>query len=176
MRDDNVADYPWLYFAVTTLMESRARPHGGRRGGILNGLSADAGASFRTRRSATSFTRTGRAARDVPAAAAVGPGVLAAVVLLQLFAQRREGDRRGRAPPRSPWNVTLNDLLTALPCEEPAGPKQQLATTLMGYARRNPDRIRGRLMPVIVYDPRAGRQAFAVAMRKLSPAGPGGVS
>jgi hypothetical protein len=37
----------------------------------------------------------------------------------------------------------------------------------MGYARSSPDRIGGRLMPVIVYDPRAGRRAFAVAMRKL---------
>jgi len=38
----------------------------------------------------------------------------------------------------------------------------------MGYARANPHRIRGRLMPVIVYDPQAGRQAFSVALRKLN--------
>ena len=37
----------------------------------------------------------------------------------------------------------------------------------MGYARANPDRIRGRLMPVIVYDPSTGRQAFSVTMRKI---------
>ena len=37
----------------------------------------------------------------------------------------------------------------------------------MGYARRNPDRIRGRLMPVIVYDPATGREAFTAAMRKM---------
>ena len=43
-----------------------------------------------------------------------------------------------------------------------------LATTLMGYARSNPDRIRGRLMPVIVYDPQAGRRAFSIAMEKLA--------
>jgi hypothetical protein len=45
--------------------------------------------------------------------------------------------------------------------------KERLAKTLMGYARANPDTIRGRLMPVIVYDPQAGHQAFAVTMRKL---------
>ena len=38
----------------------------------------------------------------------------------------------------------------------------------MAYARSNPDRIRGQLMPVIVYDPQTGRRAFTVAMEKLS--------
>ncbi len=37
----------------------------------------------------------------------------------------------------------------------------------MAYARSNPDRIRGRLMPVIVYDPESGHRAFALAMRKM---------
>ena len=37
----------------------------------------------------------------------------------------------------------------------------------MGYARSNPDRIRGKLMPVIVYDPATGRQAFSVTMQRL---------
>ena len=46
--------------------------------------------------------------------------------------------------------------------------QQLLATTLMGYARSNPDRIRGRLMPVIVYDPQSGRRAFTIAMEKLA--------
>ena len=33
----------------------------------------------------------------------------------------------------------------------------------MAYARANPHRIRGRLMPVIVYDPGTGREAFGVS-------------
>jgi len=37
----------------------------------------------------------------------------------------------------------------------------------MGYARANPHKIRGRLMPVIVYDPAAGRRAFCMTLRKL---------
>ena len=66
------------------------------------------------------------------------------------------------------WDVTMNDLLSGPPragLEE--GDKQLLAGTLMGYARSNPDRIRGKLMPVIVYDPQAGRRAYTMAMEKL---------
>ena len=66
------------------------------------------------------------------------------------------------------WDLTFNDLLAGSPPGEPKGEtKGTLATTLMGYARSSPDRIRGRLMPVITYDPQAGRQAFGVAMRKM---------
>jgi hypothetical protein len=35
----------------------------------------------------------------------------------------------------------------------------------------NPHRIRGRLTPVIVYDPQAGRQAFGLTLRKLRELG-----
>jgi hypothetical protein len=67
-----------------------------------------------------------------------------------------------------PWQVTLNDLFTGVPgAGAKATVKEELARLLMGYARANPHRIRGRLMPVIVYDPRAGRQAFSVTMRKI---------
>ena len=37
----------------------------------------------------------------------------------------------------------------------------------MAYARSSPQTIRGRLMPVIVYDPSTGREAFGHTMRKL---------
>jgi hypothetical protein len=68
-----------------------------------------------------------------------------------------------------PWDVSLNDLFTSVTRPElEAGSQQLLATTLMGYARSNPDRIRGRLMPVIVYDPQSGRRAYSVAIEKLS--------
>ena len=67
------------------------------------------------------------------------------------------------------WDVSLNDLLTSVPrAGLDEGSQQLLATTLMAYARSNPDRIRGQLMPVIVYDPQAGRRAFTVALDKLS--------
>jgi hypothetical protein len=67
-----------------------------------------------------------------------------------------------------PWTLTLNDLLTGISIgANENAEKEALATTLMGYARANPHRIRGRLMPVIVYDPAAGRRAFSVTMQKL---------
>ena len=57
--------------------------------------------------------------------------------------------------------MSLNDLLSGVPragLED--GSQQLLATTLMAYARSNPDSIRGKLMPVIVYDPQSGRRAY----------------
>ncbi len=69
---------------------------------------------------------------------------------------------------RDPWRISFDDLLTSLPHGDARNAqKQQLATTLMNYARLNPDRIRGQLMPVIVYDPAAGRQAFGTTLRRL---------
>ena len=66
------------------------------------------------------------------------------------------------------WTLTLNEMLTGISRDpEQNAAKEALATTLMGYARANPHRIRGRLMPVIVYDPAAGRRAFSITLRKL---------
>ena len=66
------------------------------------------------------------------------------------------------------WPVSLNDLFTSLG-PDPAASEQKslLAATLMAYARSSPQTIRGRLMPVIVYDPSTGREAFGHTMRKL---------
>jgi hypothetical protein len=69
-----------------------------------------------------------------------------------------------------PWTLSLNDLLTGVP-REASAEKEALANMLMGYARSAPDRIRGRLMPVIVYDSAAGRQAFGITMRKIREQG-----
>jgi hypothetical protein len=95
LRDDNIADYPWLCFALAAVMDEYARL-------------ADAGIESRDRA------------------------------------------------------VIEESLLNGLTADARA------FTTLMAYARSNPDRIRGRLMPVIVYDPQAGRRAFSVAMEKLA--------
>ena len=66
------------------------------------------------------------------------------------------------------WPVSFNDLLTRQSSADgKTEAKAKLATTLMTYARANPDTIRGRLMPAVVYDPRKGRQAFAAALRQL---------
>jgi hypothetical protein len=238
MRDDNVADYPWLCFALAELMEevgnARLKPcatfdvahvgqdpshvaHGSSRANDEQDPSHVAHGSSRANDEqdpshvAHGFSRADRLiealfgglSADPRAFLGQPPSSLSAAerdrtrfadmfhhhrdALLPLFEQLRPADRaysplafffnfshnvlkgtvvdallQGRA-----WQVSFNDLLTAIPLEQDDGPRQTLATTLMGYARRNPDRIRGRLMPVIVYDASTGREAFTAAMRKL---------
>ena len=50
---------------------------------------------------------------------------------------------------------------------EPERSRETLARTLTAYARTNPHKIRGRLMPVIVYDPEAGYRSFRLTLRRL---------
>ena len=67
-----------------------------------------------------------------------------------------------------PWPVTLTDLFTSFPHDsDVSASRTALATVLMGYARSSPQTIRGRLMPVIVYDPATGRESFGATMRKF---------
>jgi hypothetical protein len=187
MRDDNVADYPWLSFSLATLMEEYERLGGADSPGsaavvesMLNGLSADARAfvgepprslsrceversTFREKFSNHRNDLLRQFERWRPSHTAYSPlsfffnfshNVLKGTVVDALL--------RGR-----PWALTLNDLLTAAPRGTGGDTQEALATTLMAYARSAPDTIRGRLMPVIVYDPSAGRQAFTVTMQKL---------
>jgi hypothetical protein len=190
MRDDNVADYPWLCFALMTMMQEYVRLDGGSVAtagnaliveGILNGLSADARAFVgeppaslsRSQADRTEFRALFLQHRDAlleafqhqrPTPHTYSPlsfffnfshNVLKGMVVDALL--------RGRV-----WPLTFNDMLTGFSRDDTeAASKQELATTLMGYARANPDTIRGRPMPVIVYDPSTGRDAFAVTMRKI---------
>jgi hypothetical protein len=191
MRDDNVADYPWLCFALVTVMREYAQLQAGGAGdeeeqapiveGILNGLSADARAFVGQAPASLSGSEGDRGEfrvlfaqhRDAlvetfqrfkPSAESYSPlsfffnfshNVLKGMVVDALL--------RGRA-----WPLTFDDMLTALSRDAAeAALKHELAATLMGYARANPDTIRGRPMPVIVYDPSTGRDAFAVTMRKI---------
>jgi hypothetical protein len=191
MRNDNVADYPWLCFSISTLMREYARMHEAGVTGVdrntiveamLNGLTPDARALVGT---APSFLTPWEAEL-----AAFREGFRRyADELLSEFEQFRP--RTDKYSPLSfffnfshnvlkgtvvdalmasdPWGLTLNDMATGIDHEGRANAdeKERLARTLMAYARANPHKIRGRLMPVIVYDPQAGRQAFSVTMRKL---------
>jgi hypothetical protein len=190
MRDDNVADYPWLCFALELALREFARLHdAGQRDGeyhavvekILNGLSSDARAFVGEAPAALSESERPRAAiRELFSRYRVE--------LIEAFDRLRPLDEtysplslffnfshnilkgtvvdvllRGRR-----WDVSFDELLNGTG----AGPaalaaRLALATTLMDYARNNPDRIRGRLMPVIVYDPQAGREFFSATLRKL---------
>jgi hypothetical protein len=191
MRDDNIADYPWLCWALMTVMQEYARLDGEGAAaaagsaplveGLVNGLSGDARAFLGEPPSSLSKNQDDRAAfrvlflqhRDTlleafrrlkPTTETYSPlafffnfshNVLKGIVVDALL--------RGRA-----WPLTFNDLLTGYSRNDAeAALKQELATTLMGYARANPDTIRGRPMPVIVYDPSTGRDAFAVTLRKI---------
>jgi hypothetical protein len=219
MRDDNVADYPWLCFALATVMREfvRLRDTSDADGrdavveGLVNGLSADARAFVGVAPASLSGCEAERAEfRELfsshrsellagfeshrPVEGNYSPlsfffnfshNVLKGIVVDALL--------KGR-----PWRVSFNDMLTtgAVDLEPDAGAeagngaadaaagsgssrigedrpessddRQRLARTLMEYARANPDRIGGRPMPVIVYDPRAGHRAFRVMMEKLA--------
>ena len=182
MRRDNVADYPWLCFALVTLMRAVNTGRGEEAivEAVLNGLSPDA-----------------RAFVGAPAEA-LAPAEEERVEFRDLFATHRAAlvgafERfRPQSDTYSPlsfffnfahniikgtvvdallerriWTPSFNDMLTAQDGEATSDEKTSLATTLMRYAREHPDRIRGELTPVIVYDPHAGHAAFTVTMRKL---------
>jgi hypothetical protein len=183
MRDDNVADYPWLRYALVTL---------------LNELAVSGATMPPQRRLAIVEAIAGGLTADVPSLVA-DPDVAAAFAphrdaLVPEFAQFRptadaysplgfffnfsynliKGSVVDAMLWGEPWPISLNELLTAAPSSAPgaAPPKRRetLAVTLMDYARKNPEMIRGKLMPVIVYDPATGARAFATALSLLRPA------
>jgi len=191
MRDDNGVDYRWLCFSIATLMTEYAR----RRDenvempaaspiveALANGLSPDARA-FVTEEPACLSGCAGDVSvfRDHFARHKDD--------LLSRFEAHRPSEQRYSPMAFSynfaqnilkgivvdallwgePWKLSFNDLLTAHPAPPVAAAGQEkLARTLAGYAKSSPDTIRGRLMPVIVYDPSAGRQAFSYMMKVLS--------
>jgi hypothetical protein len=190
MRADNSADYPWLCFSLAVLMQEYARiDAAGTRGAgrdvvveaLLNGLSADPAplvgapqeflspcetdlADFRERFHAFQQPLVDAFERYRPSPGAYSP--------LSFFFNFSQNVLKGVVIDAllwgEPWSVSLNDLLTGLPVHAgSASAKQKLATSLMSYARKRPDRIRGRLMPAIVYDTQAGARAFTSTMREL---------
>ncbi len=136
MRDDNIADYPWLCFSLATLMHDYSRLRANRAAGaerdlvveaMLNGLSADASAfvgdvaavpdvvrggavRFRDR-----FREFGRSCWRVrgyrPRDQRYSP--------LSLFFNFSHNVLKGTIIDAfvwgEPWHLPLNDLLTSLP-------------------------------------------------------------
>jgi hypothetical protein len=167
MREDNLADYPWLRFAVLTLLDEDADGRDDIAEGLMNGLCPDpsvflADPEFRERFDPRRTALLDAFERFRPNERAYSPlsfffnfshNVVKGLVVDAVL--------RGR-----PWNVTLNDLLTTLPASG-LSRKIDAATTLMAHSRRSPACIRGRLTPAIVYDPATGRHGFAHALRRL---------
>ncbi len=190
MRDDNVADYPWLCFAVAGAAEEYVRMSEAGQAGperdrvveaLLNGLTPDArafvGAPFATltpheaersrarelllahrdrlREEFEAFRPTARTYSPLSFFFNFSHNVVKGTIVDGLLRSR-------------PWAVTLTDLFTAFPRDpDVSADKTAAASMLMGYARSSPQTIRGKLMPVIVYDPATGREAFGTTMRKL---------
>ncbi|MDP2391180.1 MAG: hypothetical protein Q8N52_12695, partial [Acidobacteriota bacterium] len=193
LRDDNVADYPWLCFALAGVMREYDRlvTEGPAEAGhhiaileeaLLNGLTPDARAFVGVPPASLNDSQDDRAqfhqlfTKHKPALLAAFETYRpteTAYSPLSFFFNFSHNVVKGTVVDAllwgEAWDLTLNDLFTGGPRAGVAeGSQQLLASTLMGYARSNPDRIRGRLMPVIVYDPQAGRRAFTVALEKLS--------
>jgi len=188
MRADNAADYPWLCYALATLMrayaqsrDERSTPDPAVVEALLNGLTADAPAFTGSapailascERERAEFRDRFHACRaDLLEAFDAYRPTEARYSPISFFFNFSHNVLKGTVVDAliwgEPWPVSFDDLLTATAREaEDDERKRKLATTLMAYARSHPDRIGGRLMPVIVYDPDAGRQAFATTMRGL---------
>ena len=173
MRADNGADYPWLRFALETARDEYRRlcaagaPSDARTAlaeALLTGVSADPAWCVREvdfRGTAASLIADVEPMR--PSNERFSP--------LSLFYNFSHNVVKGAVVEAILWAdpraVSLNDLFTAGADPTSAAARVALATTLMQYARKHPDTIRGRLMPVIVYDPSAGRRAYAAAIRAL---------
>lgn len=183
MRDDNVVDYPWLRYAVVTLLQE---------------LTAAGQSMPAARRSAIVEAICGGITADVPSlladpelAAAFEPHRAEVVAALEQLRPTPDAFSplgfffnfsynliKGSVVDAmlwgEPWPISLNELLTASanPAPGAATParREKLAVTLMDYARKNPEKIRGKLMPVIVYDPATGGRAVATALALLRPA------
>ena len=190
MRDDNGADYPWLNFALAGLLDEYARlVETGERGvwfdrvveGIINALTPDPEAFLgnppawldahqvdyvRVREGLDRYRAELITAFEPhrPLDRAYSPiSLFFNFSLNVLKGTVADALLRGDA-----WTVSLNDLFTGVPRAELKNQaKVRLSQLLTTYARRNPDTIRGRLSPVIVYDPITARQYFGGAMRAL---------
>ena len=191
MRDDNVADYPWLLWAVAVLMREYDRQAGGGADGppcdrlveaLFNSLCTDAGAllgdgalaslSAQEPLRADLRRRFARHRDDLLAAFERLRPTDRDYSPLSFFFNFSQNVVKGTVIDAllwgEPWALALNDLWSGLPPGAPRNDaRTRLATTVMGYARANPDIINGRRTPVIVYDPAAGRRHYRATMDTL---------
>ena len=181
MRDDNVADYPWLHYAADLVLREYERQTSGGTGGpleavvveaLFGSLTADTSSLldwsiFRARLGAMEGRLRAAFATLDPLEAAYSPISL----FFNFYHNFLKGTLIDAMLRGDAWTVSFNDLLTSAAGSGSAlESRAALADTLMGYARRHPQRIRGQLMPVIVYDPPAGRLVHQATMARLEVA------
>jgi len=191
MREDNTVDYPWLCFALASTMAEYARliDSGASEDArapyveaILGGLTPDAQAFLTepvTALAAHQADRTQlvdlfRAHREAFLADAVRHRPIdERFTPFGLMFNFSHNVLKGLVADSLLWGeasaLGFNDLLTALPHASAKNTgRTTLAKTLMGYARKNPEKVAGRMTPVIVYDAQAGRRAFAAAQQAIA--------
>ena len=190
MRDDNVADYPWLCFAVAGAADEYSRMTDAGQCGherdvvveaLLNGLTPDArafvGAPFstlipheaeRSRARELLLAHRTRLREEFEAFRPTSQRYSPLSFFFNFSHNVVKGTIVDGLLRSHPWPVTLTDLFTSLPHDpDVSASRTALATVLMGYARSSPQTIRGKLIPVIVYDPATGRESFGTTIRKL---------
>lgn len=192
MRGDNAADYPWLHYAADLVLQEYERvvhrqghdqavAPGGSAGGpspavvaeaLFGSLTADTTSLLDAEPFRERLTAVYEPLRPVFAALEPIGDVYSPLSFFFNFSHNvlkgavTDAILRGDA-----WTVSFNDLLTGESGgQSPLESRTALAVTLMGYARRHPQRIRGQLMPVIVYDPAVGRSVHLATMARLQGA------
>ena len=183
MREDNVVDYPWLRYALVTLLNEFGEFAGGmppaRRLAIVEaiagGLTADAASLLADSDVAAAFEPHRAELTTAFEQFRPTPDAYSPLAFFFNFSYNLiKGSVVDAMLWGEPWPISLNELLTATANPAPGAAlparRETLAVTLMDYARKNPEKIRGKLMPVIVYDPATGARAFTTALALLRPA------
>jgi hypothetical protein len=194
MRADNVGDYPWLLYAVGTLLEAYAEMRGAGIGGaerdavvsaLLNGISADPEAFL---------------GGEVPAFLPWPDDHAAAVALLREALEPMRAEINPQRPVEgsySPLSLTFNFPNNALVAgttsallrgtvqrvpldalllgeRRPGGtgdPRPAAAKDLMDYSSARPERMEGGGSRLIIYDPVQGLRSYNRMLSLLYPEG-----
>lgn len=174
MRDDNVADYPWLHYAAGIVLHAIEAGDGPSPAvlaeALFGSLTADTSSlldagPFRERLAIQSARLQSLFEALEPREDEYSP--------LSLFFNFSHNVLKGTIVDAllrgDPWTVSFNDLLTGRAGGvSPLASRHALALTLTGYAQRHPQRIRGHLQPVIVYNPAAGHAVYRATVSRLS--------
>lgn len=177
MRDDNAADYPWLIWALDTVLDdiARAAAQGddarwaAHVEALCGGLTADTPAMLEHPRIGPRLHALDGRVRDHLRTLEPRRDRWSPLSFFFNFSYNViKGTVIDAALREDVWTVSYSEML----CSPPAGPgaatsRAALAETLMTYARQHPHRIRGAWLPVVAWDPDAGHAAWQSTMQHL---------